>query len=106
MTDFFLSVIAIVAILCLVVGFAIKQLALTPLKITAVIGAITTLVLALPPLLEAMRPELIPPPAQAPAAPGPQAPAQNAPAPGAAANGGQGQTGSSTAGTTAGQVGR
>lgn len=80
MTGFFLSVIAIVAILCCVVAFAIKCLSSTPLRIVAVIGAITAMVVALPPLLEVMRPDALAP-SQGPVAP--LAPGRPQPGPGA-----------------------
>ncbi|MGW6274681.1 hypothetical protein [Streptomyces sp. NPDC055060] len=75
MTGFLLASVVIVAIVAVLVGYAIKNLASTPLRIVAVISAITALVFALPALFESLRP------ADPAAEPGVQAPAPTTPPP-------------------------
>ncbi|MEU1025839.1 hypothetical protein ABZ366_27945, partial [Streptomyces sp. NPDC005904] len=56
MTGFLLASVAIVAIVAFLVAYAIKELSSTPLRIVAVITAITALVVTLPALFESLRP--------------------------------------------------
>jgi hypothetical protein len=74
-TGFLVTAIVIVAIVSLLVAYAIKKLSSTPLRIVAVISAITTLVVALPKVFDSLRPPAT--------APGVQAPATVSPAPAA-----------------------
>ncbi|MFJ8313277.1 MULTISPECIES: hypothetical protein [unclassified Streptomyces] len=66
MTGFLLATVVIVAIVALLLAFVIKVLASTPVRIAAVIGAITVLVTALPALFLVLRPAEVGP-AQGPA---------------------------------------
>lgn len=75
MSGFFLAAVLVVAIVGVVVIVAITSLSTTPARVGVVIGAITALVLALPPVFEALRP----PPAEAPATTVPSTPTSATP---------------------------
>ncbi|MFJ1774954.1 hypothetical protein ACIOFQ_32715 [[Kitasatospora] papulosa] len=68
---FLLAAVAIVAIICAVVIYAIKHLSSTPVRIAAVIAAIATLVGVFPRVIDSLRPAPAPVevPAEAPASP-------------------------------------
>ncbi|MFJ8887812.1 hypothetical protein ACIRJR_31015 [Streptomyces sp. NPDC102402] len=69
---FLLAAVAIVAIICAAVIYAIKHLSSTPVRIAAVITAIAALVGVFPRVIDSLRPSQAPPvvvPAEAPASP-------------------------------------
>ncbi|MFD3549808.1 hypothetical protein ACFWUW_30220 [Streptomyces sp. NPDC058655] len=75
MNAFLLASVAMVAIVALLTGYAIKKLSSTPARIVAVIVAITFLVPTFPPLFSALRPDAGAPGTRTPAPPTPGVPA-------------------------------
>ena len=101
MTGFLVTAICIVAIVSLLVAYVIKKLASTPLRIVAVITAITALVVALPKVFDSLRPPATAPGIQAPATASPAPAASPQPSPPGATDGSTPSASPSASGGTA-----